>query len=193
MKKISGMATLGAMGSNNVIDDLTPEEKEYYNTILEASKSFWKLSERKKKTFISQDITRIDEPVKEEIPEPVPETKPPIDEMPLSEIPFDDSPMEETPAEPVIEEPPVEQTTVPEEVPEGPVPEKVPESPAEVIAAVPEMDDDALVVIRILEDLPPFSGPDVNYDLKKEDIVRMPAVMAKALINRGKARIMTTA
>ena len=43
------------------------------------------------------------------------------------------------------------------------------------------------VTVRILEDLPVFSGPDRDYDLKKEDVIRMPAVMANALIVREKA------
>ena len=99
-----------------------------------------------------------------------------------------------SPAEEIIED---EDESVP-----APIPEEVPEpvietAPEPVIAPepvqAPEIDDDAEVVIRILEDLQPFSGPEVDYDLKKEDIVRMPGVMAKALINRGKARIVPTA
>lgn len=43
------------------------------------------------------------------------------------------------------------------------------------------------ITIRILEDLPTFSGPDMDYDLKKEDVISMPAVMANALISREKA------
>ena len=48
-------------------------------------------------------------------------------------------------------------------------------------------DDGDTVTVRILEDLPVFSGPDRDYDLKKEDVIRMPAVMANALIVREKA------
>lgn len=61
------------------------------------------------------------------------------------------------------------------------VPVHVPDEP------VKEDTGEELVVIRILEDLPPFSGPDRNYELSKEDIVRMPKGMAAALINRNKA------
>ena len=60
----------------------------------------------------------------------------------------------------------------------------------------PEVDlsDDGTVVVRILEDLEPFSGmDDIVYDLKKEDVVRLPAIFAKALINRGTARVVPTA
>jgi DNA replication factor GINS len=78
--------------------------------------------------------------------------------------------------EPTIE--PVED--VPPEMDEG-MHEDVPEEPAK------EDIEREMMVIRILEDLPPFSGPDRNYELSKEDIVRMPRAMAVALINRDKA------
>ena len=180
MDKIAKMATRGAMGANNVIDGLTTEEKEYYNSILESSKEFWKLSERKKKVFINQDITEIIP--KEEIKPIVEPKKPVVDDIPLSEIPVDDTPDEippkEIPAEEIIEE------NI--EEPVAPVVEEPP-------MVTDDISDEGDVVIRILEDLPPFSGPEVNYDLKKEDIVRMPSVMAKALINRGVARLVPTA
>jgi len=57
------------------------------------------------------------------------------------------------------------------------------------IEAQSAADDDDFVVIRILEDLLPFASPDpdFNYDLKKEDVVRMPSTLASALINNEKA------
>lgn len=70
------------------------------------------------------------------------------------------------------------------DVPEGLVPEEAPmEEDPETVR------DEDVIVIRILEDLPRFSGPDRDYSLKKEDVVRMPAVMAKALVSREKAEI----
>ena len=78
--------------------------------------------------------------------------------------------------------------------------------PADIPAAVPEMAEhegeifvehphsdiveeprEELVTIRILEDLPKIAGPDCDYELKKENIVRMPATLANALINHEKA------
>jgi DNA replication factor GINS len=44
-----------------------------------------------------------------------------------------------------------------------------------------------MVVLRILEDLPKIAGPDCDYNLKKEDIVRMPVALASVLIKREKA------
>jgi len=43
------------------------------------------------------------------------------------------------------------------------------------------------VVLRILEDIPSFAGPDRNYDLKKEDLVSLPPLIARALVARKKA------
>ncbi|MCL2317790.1 MAG: hypothetical protein FWC44_01855 [Methanomassiliicoccaceae archaeon] len=74
---------------------------------------------------------------------------------------------------------------------EQPVQQKKAEEPPAPPKA--EEEDDGLVMIRILEDLPPFSGPDRNYELSKEDIVRMPKAMAAALINREKAVLINPA
>ena len=170
--KIATLAVLGAKGSSNVLDELTAEEKEY----------------------VSQDITEIPKPI---VSEPVNiETKPEspvsesvsVEDIPLSEIPVDDSPEEEPvppaeiPADDLEEEAEIP-VPVPEEIP---VPAPVPE--------VEELNDDEMVVVRILEDMEPFSGmDDLVYDLKKEDIVRLPSMFAKVLISRGKARIVSTA
>jgi len=43
------------------------------------------------------------------------------------------------------------------------------------------------VLLRILEDIPSFAGPDQVYRLKKEDIITLPAAIGKALVKRGKA------
>ena len=47
-----------------------------------------------------------------------------------------------------------------------------------------------MIVIRILEDLPKIAGPDCDYDLRKEDVVRMPATLANALVNHSKAVVL---
>ena len=188
MDKISGMAVRGARGSSNVIDHLTSEEKEYYNKVLEASKEFWRIHEGKKRNLVTQDITEVEKPK-----EPVVV----VEDVPLSEIPVDDVPEDMgSPAEEIVED---EEIPIPEPVPE-PVEETIPEEiPEEVPVSIPEEEpqkdvgEEGDVVIRILEDLPPFSGPEVDYYLKKEDIVRMPAILARILINQGKARLVPTA
>lgn len=49
------------------------------------------------------------------------------------------------------------------------------------------------VLLHVLEDVPPFAGPDGTLRLKKEDIVTLPTQLAKVLVERGKARIVNAA
>lgn len=49
-----------------------------------------------------------------------------------------------------------------------------------------------LVVVHVLEDIPPFAGIDAMYRLRKEDIVTLPRAIAKVLIDRGKVRVVQT-
>ena len=153
MGKIASLALIGARGGQNVLDHLTPEEREYYDDILNISRRHVGIVDRLsgKRKFETPEIDpapaaekKVPEPVRVET-EPAPE--------PVKEIWVQ-----------VAEETPTAQ-------PEEPRAEE----------------EDEMVVIRILEDLPPFSGPDRNYELSKEDIVRMPKAMAMALINRDKA------
>jgi len=44
-----------------------------------------------------------------------------------------------------------------------------------------------LVLVRVLEDVPTFSGVDKDYRLNKEDIISLPKNIAKTLISHGKA------
>ena len=198
ISKIATLAVLGAKGSSNVIDELTAEEKEYYLKVEELSKSFLKLASVKKKEYISQDITEIPKPI---VSEPVEVEKPPetvtesisVEDIPLSEIPVDDTPDEEPvpPAEIPDDDVEEEPVAIPEEMPEE-IPAEIP-VPAPAPEAV-DIDEDGMVIVRILEDMEPFSGmDDLVYNLKKEDIVRLPSIFANVLISRGKARIVSTA
>lgn len=73
-----------------------------------------------------------------------------------------------------------------------------PEKPAENETKVPEEPvisepiSDENVLIRVLEDIPTFAGPERDYTLKKEDIVTLPSGLASALINRHKAVMVNT-
>ncbi len=49
------------------------------------------------------------------------------------------------------------------------------------------------VLLHILEDVPPFAGPDGTYRLRKEDLVTLPPPLAKVLVERGKARVVNAA
>lgn len=181
MEKISALALLGARGGQNVLDHLTPEEKEYYTVVLNASRKHVELVDRLngKKRYEIPEIDEppaaerkpkdpaIENPIEEEVPPPAkPAIKGPLRPEPAAEI---------IPEDEAEELPPEDYSEVSKETERS---EPVREEPA---------DGEELVVIRILEDLPPFSGPDRNYELKKEDIIRMPRAMAMALVNREKA------
>jgi len=162
MAKICSLALLGARGGQNVLDNLTSEEKEYYTSILEYSRRHVNIVERLsgKKKF---------------------ET-PPIDPEPVSkgDVVVDKTPLCKKEPEVPVEMPPY----IPEDEYDMEEPEQMHEE--DIPAPIVDVEED-MVVIRILEDLPAFSGPDRNYELTKEDIVRMPKIMAEALINREKA------
>ena len=49
------------------------------------------------------------------------------------------------------------------------------------------------VIVHVLEDVPPFAGPDGTYRLKKEDVVMVHPSIAKVLAERGKARVVNAA
>ncbi len=195
MQKICSMALRGAMGAQNVVTDLTSEEKEYYDEILNISRRQESILTRmggEKKRYSSPDIDEPvakpidkpkDTPVKETIPTPVAE--PMMEDMYddyegeeiIDDIP-DDILDEMIASNPVIENKPVDK------------PKVVPVTDTEIVVEEgPEMSvsSDEMIVIRVLEDLPGFAGPDRDYILSKEDIVRMPKVMGMALINRDKA------
>ena len=180
MGKIAALALIGARGGQNVLDHLTPEERDYYNEILGVSGKHLDLMDRLsgKRRYDTPEIDSA--PVAKKAPAPAPapaEEWPDADLMdeppPEPEDEAHDEPMPEPPAEPAVA--PAKEETAAE------TPEPVPEA----------ADEDEAVVIRILEDLPPFSGPDRNYELSKEDVVRMPRAMAAALINRDKAELIS--
>ena len=212
MNKIMAMAMRGSMGANNILENLTPEEKEYYEEIYNASKRHWTLLERRKAATMDIVTGDMNEPVTEEmpvkgtvvenvvpentavpeieVPEPVSEPPAPVPMEEIDEFPEDAEEIADVIAEEMAlgeapSEIPGSETRV-EDVPaepEMPVREPAVEEKAEI----PALDDD-LKVIRILEDLQPFSGlNDIIYNLRKEDIVRLPSMFANALINRGVA------
>lgn len=175
MEKIMRLALSGAMGADNVIDHLTEEEKEYYHCLLDSSKRHRALTGKQK--VRPKSVALNVEPVTEN-------AEPLIIEESV------------TVNDPVMIEPAIVEK-VPEQIIESveeyidPIIADTLESIEDIVADLPQenMDEpfEEVVTIRVLEDLPPFSGPERDYDLKKEDIIRMPAVMANALISREKA------
>lgn len=195
MNKIAELAVNGAMGLNNVLDTLTPEERKYYETLLEASKEHWSLLKRRKKST-QMNITQPEageEPAKEEITvlgTTVENVVPEYSDSPPTEIPERVSePPIAIPLEDVDEFP-----EDPEEIAEDTVPEmhmdEMPVNPPIPVKEQPKPKDDGQLLVRVLEDLQPFSGMDnIVYKLKKEDIVRLPSLFAMALVNRGVAEL----
>ena len=51
----------------------------------------------------------------------------------------------------------------------------------------PPQTKEGIVILRILEDIPPFAGLGGTYRLGKEDVVTLPSGIGRALIKRGKA------
>jgi DNA replication factor GINS len=74
----------------------------------------------------------------------------------------------------------------PEEIDEVDEETKEEISPAPMRKAIQKPVDEHLV-LRILEDIPPFAGPGRDYRLSKEDVVTLPVAIARALIGKGKA------
>ncbi len=53
-----------------------------------------------------------------------------------------------------------------------------------------EESEKSLAVIQVLEDIPPFAGIDVTYDLKKDEVVTLPMKVARILSDSGKAKML---
>lgn len=191
-QKICQMAIRGALGADNHMDALTQEEKDYHSRIQDVSREH--LTEvdhlRGRRNTVATRIDEVPAPRPEPriVPEPV-EVQEEIAQEPVPEAPaeivpdvpdevFEDFPEEsfDDIADEPVPEPTLEGTDVD-------IPREAPQEPVMETSA----DDLESVVLRILEDLPPFVGPDRDYNLCKEDVVTMPRIMAEALVNAEKA------
>ena len=197
-QKICGMALRGATGSRNTMDNLTEEEKEYYDQVLEVSRRH--ISEvdriRGRRRTVETHIDEIPPRPAEPEPAPVPEPVPAPEDIPaeaMADEPdgfddavpdtFDDFP-EEVFAEPVPE--PAAEPQAGEPAPDG-SPEPVPEVDAAEEQGSGGGSELEPILIRVKEDLPEFAGPERDYRLFKEDLVTLPRVLAEVLINADKA------
>jgi DNA replication factor GINS len=90
-------------------------------------------------------------------------------------------------AQPCIPEPPKQQVieAVASSAPQPVASSLQPSQPS--IETETKQEAKELLVLRILEDIPPFAGPFGNYKLRREDVATLPTGIAKALIKRGKA------
>lgn len=181
MNKIGDAALRNASGDvKDVPENMTKEEKAFYLSMYEIHKKPYSFVRSDSKPFVPNIETV---PASPEIPMEKPKEEPVNVE---SEI------VKEEP-KPIINV----RETVPEPAPSPVCPdyldEEMLEEPATPVAETgPIVLEEDEVVIRVLEDLPTFSGPERNYTLKKEDIVRLPSIMASALINRHKAVLVKT-
>ncbi len=180
-KKVCNKAILSADGGDEQLDALTPEERDLYEEMVSIAKKHMSTVDRLRGRKTVE--THIDEPVikpaeTKEIPEPEPVVNEEVKEEPtLQDIPvMDDEPE-------MFDEPIMEESF--DDVPE---PEEMsPQEPTAIPEPVVEIPKTGSMILRVLEDLPPFVGPDRDYELHKEDIVTLPTPMAMALINSNKA------
>lgn len=222
MSKVAALAIRTAMGCVNSIDGLPPEERQYFDSVLEASRVHWANTERKKKSVMLMDLESVNKPASDvsapsvsmdvQAPKPViAETLKDIPiipddemEMDMGDIDFPEDfsefPESEVLPEAVneskqeqsgsVEDAPVEQPA--DVVSSEDVPDVVevipgPEPEATQVDTDEDYDDNLLLTIHVMEDIPEFVGPTRDYRLRKDDVVRMPAGMANVLINRKMA------
>ena len=210
-QKICQMAIRGAAGANNDLDYLTDEERDLYHTVMEASRRNMGEIDRLRGRKVTVD-TRIDDvrpprppvqekPVQEARPEPPPELfDEPIDDfmedmfddpadipdpVPEEPMPEDFERMQEREETPGMTSPMPESVGTPEPEPVKKQEDK-PKEPLEPIGKATDEDLEP-VLVRILEDLPPFAGAVRDYELVREDLVMLPRALAEALVNSEKA------
>jgi len=186
MDKVAKLAMRVAMGDGIDTEFFTPEEKEYYGVILESS--------RKHRSLISRSRPKTKDTVLKVDPETVVQTESPKKEKVKTEVAKPETIKVPEPAEvQSLADVPVEsekgEEFLDDECELWDEPDVKCESPFEVVEKEDDVpvvidDDDGEIIIRILEDLQEFSGRDVDYRLKKEDVVKMPAILANALISR---------
>ncbi len=193
-RKIASMAIRAAEGAHTQIDCLTDEEREYYDGVLALTRA--QLSRvdrlRGKRSYIPTSIDGT--PVAPAEPEPAPAPAP-VPEAPAKEK--DPSPVSPEPApyaDDAFDEP-YEEEAFEDDIPDEqdlvrdasePARPSVPEPVAEPVPAI-RIDADGQILIRVLEDLPPFVSAERDYKLYKEDVVTLPKVLADILIGGGKA------
>ncbi len=187
MQKICSMALRGAMGAQNVVDQLTSEEKEYYDNVLDLSRKQENILSRLmgEKRYctpkIDHDAYPVEPPKMEPKKEPADVRDVDIIEEGLSSDEINNQ-INEPDTEAVEEEEDrLFSDSIPQPLNHVALPKTATEKPQD------ETEDE--VIIRVIDDLPEFSGPERDYKLSKEDIVRMPRIMADALVHRNKAVI----
>lgn len=221
MNKVAAMALRGAMGTLNTVDNLPPEEREFYEECLESAKKLWNSPYTVKKTVYVPDIVTGEvEPITEPEPEvkaesvvtepavqPAAETPAVMDEPTEMEAPPDEMLEAMFPDEPPVEEMPADIPPIPEEELSGEAPAadtpaaepqaEEPKAEAEEEQESEDTDENPyadcfdMVTVRMTETVEPFAGTERNYSLKKEDVVRLPKSLASILVGRNLAVILS--
>ncbi len=165
MEKILAMALRAAQGNRVETNRLTAEEVDIFDRVAAL------LRERRAALLSGRGVSE------KHVPEPLAEAPYAAFEAP-SALPV--RPIE-VPDVPDTQDAEDEEMLEEEVVPDDPLP-----VPPEPQMPAPDLPSD-IVVLRILEDVPPFAGPGRDYHLKKEDLVCLPPLIAKALVARKKA------
>lgn len=223
MGKICKMAVRGAMGGSVSMDQLTPEERVYYDTVFEASRLHRELLEKPDSEFRSTPLPVTpalptgpidnlfgsrktpapafeEEPMEddagpaEDYPEAYGEGQPSeMDDAPSAPATVTENVETDTYAAPLADDdgfPPEEDMEIPDDELDRMIPPDVPLSKPIEKKAVEAPVDNGMAVIRVLEDIPTFAGYERNYELKKEQIARIPKLFAEALRDVGKVQIL---
>ncbi len=166
MEKLLQMALRASGGGKADTSRLTVEEKEIYDQVLALIQQRRALGLGAKK----EEVKEAAEPEEPSLPQPIP--------MVATEEIYDG------PAEAPGEAPALQMSA-----PQEPISQAQNADPAPKVQAksVPLPSQGEYVLLRILEDIPPFAGPDRTYVLCREDLITLPTSIAKALITRKKA------
>jgi len=178
MGKLLDMALRAAEGNRTETSKLTIEEKEIYDEV-------HSLLKEKRSLLLENVRTRIvevEEPSLDtaEVPDMVKEAKREEVEEAAVDVPVYPKYEVDVEAETAVHPRPDA-----EEGPDGAVDKEL-NTPAPVAAPVAPPTTE-FVILRVLEDIPKFVGPDRTYTLRKEDLVCLPSTISKALIARKKA------
>jgi DNA replication factor GINS len=174
-EKIMLTALRAAGGTKVEIDRLTEEEKVLFEKVFASVKE-------QRGSVLEMERMTVGKAVLPSEPEPVRSIESPLKDTTISMIRRPE--VKSEPSGDMIKSP--KDAGFPEEIEEIEETAKGTAKPQEVGKQVPKSAEEYLM-LRILEDIPSFAGPDKNYKLSREDIVTLPMSIAATLINKGKA------
>ncbi|MCJ7516473.1 MAG: hypothetical protein MUO18_00720 [Methanomassiliicoccales archaeon] len=174
-EKIMLTALRAAGGTKVEIDRLTEEEKVLFEKVFASVKE-------QRGSVLEMERMTVGKAVLPSEPEPERSIESPLKDATISMIRRPE--VKSEPSGDMIKSP--KDAGLPEEIEEIEETVKGTAKPQEVGKQVPKSAEEYLM-LRILEDIPSFAGPDKNYKLSREDIVTLPMSIAATLINKGKA------